>query len=238
MRADVARALQFAGEIDRFDRPDELLSGLKEHVAPFGVTSLSVNLIQSPGGPVSPRTLIGEQWRSWADPSERQRHGAHDPTVRMVLTRSRPFAWSEAMIHFPSEAGGRVFNTDFTGSREGFVIPVREPDGTLLATTFSGFELDLAPDARQAMHLTGYFFATRGREIVEGAGFSTPCPLTPRQLECLRWVYAGKTDQEIAVLLGVSSRTVHNHVEAAKAAVNTPKRSVAAFEAWRRGWLD
>ncbi len=239
MRAEVMHVLEFAGEIDRIDHPDELLSGLKQRLTPFGVTSLSVNLIQSPGRPVSPRALLGERWRDWADRYERGGYSEHDPAVRMLLTRSRPFAWSEALAHFRYAAGDRVMAdcVEFTGSGEGFIIPVREPDGTLLATTFSGPQLDLAPEVRHAMHLAGYYFATRGREIVAAAESDAHCPLTPRQLECLRWVYAGKTDHEIAVLLGVSPRTVHNHVEAAKAVFNTPKRSTAAFEARRRGWL-
>ncbi|HKR87697.1 MAG TPA: LuxR C-terminal-related transcriptional regulator [Phenylobacterium sp.] len=239
MRADVVRVMEFTGEIDRIKRPAELLSGLKERLAPFGVTSLSVNLIQSPGQPVSPRALLGEQWRDWADDSGRFCYGEHDPAVRMLLTRSRPFAWSEALAHFRSIDGDRltVANFGVASRREAFVVPVREPDGTLLATTFSGPQLDLAPEVRYAMHLAGYYFATRGREIVEAAEPGAHCPLTPRQLECLRWVHAGKTDHEIAMLLGVSPRTVHNHVEAAKAVFNTPKRSTAAFEARRRGWL-
>lgn len=240
MRTDVVRVLEFAGEIDRIDRPDELLSGLKDRVTPLGVTSLSVNLIQTPGEPINPRALLGEHWADWADHYGRSRYGEHDPAVRMLLTQSRPFAWSEALARFRSAGAERVMDSclDFTGSREGFVIPVREPDGTLLATTFSGAELDLAPDARHAMHLAGYYFATRCREIVERIETGAHSQLTPRQLECLRWVYAGKTDHEIAMLLGVSPRTVHNHVEAAKAVFNTPKRSTAAFEARRRGWLS
>src|SRR5438067_2348802 len=168
MRADLMRVLEFAAEIDRIDRPDELLSGLKERLAPLGVTSLSVNLIQRPGRPVSPQALLGERWRHWADPYGRGGYGEHDPAIRMLLTRSRPFAWSEALSHLPSAGAERVTHAclDVTGSGEAFVIPVREPDGALLATTFSGPELDLAPEVRHAMHLAGYYFATRGREIV------------------------------------------------------------------------
>ena len=239
MRTDVVRVLEFADEIDRIDRADELLARMKERVAPFGVTSLSVNLIQRPGRPVSPRVLLGERWRDWAEHYGRCRYGEDDPAIRMLRTETRPFTWSEALARFRSAGAERVLDAcyHFTGCREGFVVPVREPDGTLLAATFGGPQLDLAPEVRHAMHLGGYYFAVRGREIAESAEHAPHCPLTPRQLDCLRWAHAGKTDPEIALLLGLSSRTVHNHIEAAKTAVNTPKRSVAAFEAWRRGWL-
>ena len=81
------------------------------------------------------------------------------------------------------------------------------------------------------------YFVLRGREIVQGVDTAPACPLSNRQVECLRWVRAGKTDAEIGMLLGISARTVHNHLEKAKAILNTPKRAVAALEAWQRGWL-
>jgi len=48
------------------------------------------------------------------------------------------------------------------------------------------------------------------------AGVSSPVCLTPRQIECLKWASDGKTDWEIGRLLGLSSNTVHRHIELAK----------------------
>ena len=127
---------------------------------------------------------------------------------------------------------------EVTGNGEGFVVPVRESDGAVLTAAFSGPELDLSPEARPALHLAGYYYVTRGRELLQDVKLDPVCPLSVRQLECLRWVHAVKTDAEVAAILGLSPRTVHNHVEAAKSLLNTPKRSLAAFEAWRKGWLD
>lgn len=239
MRADVARVFEFAGEIDEIDRPETLLGGLKERLEPFGVTSLSVNLIHQPGRSLEPRNLIGERWRSWSQEYVRRGYVHHDPAVRMLQAHARPFAWSEALHQYRSPEAERVMAAchEFTGCREGFVIPVRDTDGALLTGTFGGRALDLAPEARRAFHLAGYYFALRGREIVRTQELGAACPLSERQIDCLRWVHAGKTDVEIGLLLGISPRTVHNHLEKAKALLNTPKRAVAAFEAWRRGWL-
>lgn len=240
MRAEVVRVLEFAGEIDGIASRGSLLDGLKSRLEPFGVTSLSVNLIHQPGQPPNPHALLGERWEHWSRHYVRTRLGDHDPAVRMLKAHARPFAWSEALAQYRSSSAERVMDAclEFTGSRDGFVVPVRDADGAVLTAAFSGFEVDLSPDARSALHLAGYYFALRGREIVQGIGLQPDCPLSPRQIDCLRWVQAGKTDAEIAILLQVSPRTVHNHIEKAKAMLNTPKRSVAAFEAWRRGWLE
>lgn len=239
MRADVARVFEFAGQIDVIDRPETLLGGLKERLEPLGVTSLSVNIIHQPGQSLEPKNLIGERWRSWSQEYVRRGYVQHDPAVRMLQAHARPFAWSEALDQFRTPEAERVMDAchEFTGCREGFVVPVRDADGAVLTGTFAGHRIDLAPDMRAALHLAGHYFALRGREIVERPDHVAASPLSARQVDCLRWVQAGKTDAEIGLLLGVSPRTVHNHLEKAKALLNTPKRAVAAFEAWRRGWL-
>lgn len=239
MRADVARVLEFAGEIDEIRQTDTLLDGLKARLAPFGVTSLSVNLMHPPGQSLQPKYLLGERWKRWAQEYVRRGYVHHDASVRMLSARARPFAWSEALDQFRSPEAERVMDAcvEFTGCREGFVVPVRDADGAVLTGTFGGHEIDLSPDARAALHLAGHYFALRGREIVESSDPVAACPLSERQVDCLRWVQAGKSDVEIGLLLGISPRTVHNHLEKAKALLNTPKRAVAAFEAWRRGWL-
>lgn len=108
---------------------------------------------------------------------------------------------------------------------------MRDADGAVL-TAFSGLEIDLSPEVRSALHLAGHYFALRGREIVQGIKLVAECPLSPRQIDCLRWVQAGKTDAEIAILLRVLPRTVHNHVENAKAVLSTPS---ARWPPSRRG---
>lgn len=40
-------------------------------------------------------------------------------------------------------------------------------------------------------------------------------PLTERQLECLRWAAAGKSSADIGAIVGLSPRTVDDHLAAA-----------------------
>jgi DNA-binding CsgD family transcriptional regulator len=55
--------------------------------------------------------------------------------------------------------------------------------------------------------------------------------LTPRQAEVLSWVAQGKTDPEIAQLLGLSPRTVHHHLERVYATLGVETRTAAALRA-------
>jgi DNA-binding NarL/FixJ family response regulator len=57
--------------------------------------------------------------------------------------------------------------------------------------------------------------------------------LTPRELEVLRLVAAGKTNREIATLLVVSEHTVARHVQNILGKLRVPSRTAAtafAFE--------
>jgi DNA-binding CsgD family transcriptional regulator len=52
----------------------------------------------------------------------------------------------------------------------------------------------------------------------EGFGMSDarPVRLSPREIECLQWAAAGKSDADIAVLVGIKPATAHFHIERAK----------------------
>ena len=88
----------------------------------------------------------------------------------------------------------------------------------------AGSLMDLCPEVRSALCPAGTDFVLRRREIVDGFHPPLLSPRSARQVKCLLWVRGGKTNVEIGVLLGISSRTFHHHLEKAKARLNTSKR--------------
>jgi LuxR family quorum sensing-dependent transcriptional regulator len=239
MRTEIERLFDFIKSADQHTRLDDLTVAAAVALEPFGVTSLSANLIYAPRQVARPGILFGRRWKDWSEDYRRFQYYRSDPAVRMLQDEHLPFTWDEALARYPSPAAYRVMDAcaAMTGSREGLVVPVRESDGTLLTTAMAGQRLDLSPESKPAMHLAGIYYATRGRELVQGITILPDCPLTERQIACLQLVHAGKTDREIGLLLGISMATAHNHVEAAKGVMGCAKRSTTAFEAWRRGWL-
>jgi DNA-binding CsgD family transcriptional regulator len=98
---------------------------------------------------------------------------------------------------------------------------------------FSDTERDLLDALRPAL-ANLYRFAT-----LAGYGAATlppVTPLTPREREVLRWVAAGKSDLQVAAILGASVRTVHKHLENAYVKLGVENRTAAAmrFEELRR----
>jgi len=62
-----------------------------------------------------------------------------------------------------------------------------------------------------------------------------PSPISDRERECLRWVSEGKTTDEVAVILGVSSNTVNSYVTHAIQKLSARNRAMAIATAIRIG---
>jgi DNA-binding CsgD family transcriptional regulator len=75
--------------------------------------------------------------------------------------------------------------------------------------------------------LIQFFAATGGRACAD--------PLSERERECLLWVSEGKTTDEIATILGVSSNTVNSYVAHAIQKFGASNRAMAIATAIRSG---
>jgi DNA-binding CsgD family transcriptional regulator len=57
--------------------------------------------------------------------------------------------------------------------------------------------------------------------------------LTPRESQVLQWVAAGKTDRDIAQIVGISPRTVHKHLQHVYTKLGVETRTAAAMRLLR-----
>jgi len=62
-------------------------------------------------------------------------------------------------------------------------------------------------------------------------------PLSPRELQVLELIAAGRTNKEIALLLDISNQTVKNHVSSILRKLAVNDRTQAVVYAMRRGWI-
>ncbi len=62
-------------------------------------------------------------------------------------------------------------------------------------------------------------------------------PLSPREMEILQFVTQGRSNKEIAQLLGISHQTVKNHMTSILKKLDVRDRTQAAVYALRRGWV-
>lgn len=71
----------------------------------------------------------------------------------------------------------------------------------------------------------------------EEQGENIYSPLSPREIEVLELVAAGRTNKEIAVKLNISNQTVKNHISSILRKLAVNDRTQAVVFAMRRGWI-
>ena len=128
------------------------------------------------------------------------------------------------------------------GVAQGFVVPAHIPgeaSGTCTFATASGIEL---PQQNFPMaQLVGSFAYEAARKLMLGGASIVKHqerePPTTRQLECVVLVARGKTDWEIARILGLSEETVADHVNEARRRYDVSRRAELAIHALYHGDL-
>jgi DNA-binding NarL/FixJ family response regulator len=73
--------------------------------------------------------------------------------------------------------------------------------------------------------------------IRANGGSAPPRPVTARQLEILSNVARGKTNRQIGEDLGISERTVRNHMRSILQRLSSSDRTHAVVLAIGRGWI-
>jgi LuxR family transcriptional regulator, activator of conjugal transfer of Ti plasmids len=62
--------------------------------------------------------------------------------------------------------------------------------------------------------------------------------LSPREVECLKWVAEGKTSWDTGIILNISRDTVNFHIKNAMRKLRVNKRNLAVMKAIRLGFLE
>jgi len=124
------------------------------------------------------------------------------------------------------------------------VAPIHLPFGQIAAASFLSpdpavDDLSVAFDAHgetlallARIFVSSYVKATEQRPARVAA-----IALTKREVECLRWAAAGKTNDEIATILGLKRTTIRFHIRTAAEKLEAVNRDQALFKAAQLGFL-
>lgn len=120
-----------------------------------------------------------------------------------------------------------------TASLEGFACPVHAGTGVVNIIALLGRDgARLDPATSNGLHLLSIYMVERVRQLA-----APPPMVSRRQLDCMRWIAAGKTSQEIAELLDISEHTVNHHIAAACARLGAATRAQALVKLMRMNAL-
>lgn len=89
-------------------------------------------------------------------------------------------------------------------------------------------KLALTAQDRAILEIMGRTVHERCR-ATHGFGLPTTAApkLTPREIQCMKWVAVGKSDWEVGQLLTISGATAHFHIENAKKKLEKSTRTEA-----------
>lgn len=177
--------------------------------------------------------------REWVD--ELIQHGLveHDPVHLASRKSNYVFEWADLgkLIALRPRQIAILERSHHFGIGEGLTIPVNvpgEPAGSCSFATALGTELPLWR-IESAQSVGGHAFRAARRLAGLPNSANTP-QLSRREIQCVRLMAAGKTDWEIAAILGINIETVRRHVKRARFAYDVVTRTQLVVLAVRDGW--
>ena len=161
---------------------------------------------------------------------------ARCPVNRHVLETDRPFFWTKTGE--PGHDAYRIVRRPTGSGIHGLQVPVFSHTGLIGAMSFSGTVIDSTVKTRSALTLvtTAAFYAAR-RLVGPSAPASIP-HLSKREREVMRWVASGRRQSDIDHILGLSERTVENHLRRVRKRLGATSTAQAMHLAARAGSVE
>ena len=157
-----------------------------------------------------------------------------DPAMRHLRSTSFPFEWKSAPYDPEKEprAAEMVRRATEFGLSEGVMVPIYGAAGCEGVVWMGGRHLELTARVKATLHLVGLYAFDHVRHLRQ-AQAPAGRKLSERELEILTWVAQGKTAWEVGEILGISSRTVNTHAQAAFQKLGAVNRTQAIAIALR-----
>jgi hypothetical protein len=189
--------LSLIERLPAIDSSREVGHAFARTIAPHGFIAVSCG--------ESRETPTGRGWEfffntwpaAWLLYYQKHDYVRHDLAPTMARLTPHPFTWREAIVGNEKTAKQRELNewVRSIGIVDGFAVPIHYPgDDFGLCVSVADHPIEDAQE-RAALHIASLCAHRRCRELgglTEAS--SVKAPLTPRELECLRWVLDGKSD--------------------------------------------
>jgi DNA-binding CsgD family transcriptional regulator len=153
---------------------------------------------------------------------------------RLRQTKLPIFAETVLLVNAEGDKAVDAIGTLFAGPamRNAFAVLMHTTAGEAFAVLLSGTRAE--PDRAETADL--YLTLLQLLETLERtfeAGSSVRDKLSAREIECLRWAAAGKSSDEIAIILGISVYTVSSYFKTATRKLDAVNRMQAIARAMR-----
>ncbi len=210
------RALDFIERLEGLPVADAAMDAMADAFAAFGFQTLIVTGLPNPDQRFE-QVVLAKRWPAeWFRLYAAKQYINVDPVARLCRKSFNPFEWSEAPYDPERDPRAREVMqraADFSMSN-GFIVPIHGR-GYDACVSLGGAELDLNVRSKPAIHLMAMYGFDRVRRLLDPERLR-PRSLTARERETLAWASQGKSAWETGEILGISQRTVEEHLAAAR----------------------
>jgi DNA-binding CsgD family transcriptional regulator len=211
-----------------------------ETLEPFGIERFDcVRLIGSEDSPAG--VLAGRGMGEWVRHFLEADFQSIDPCIPTYMRLRGAFTWSQAKEMNPELADTAMWSdARADGLVDGLIVPTAPGRRTAAIVRLVLPEVGVDPAVLPLLQSmsTVYATGTQSFSATIRPDIPSPVPLRERELECLHWAARGKTNSEIATIVGISRHTVNSHIESAKVKLGVATRMQAAAFALRLGLLS
>ena len=218
---------QFVREANRVTEFNELSTLLNATIREFGFDYFALvhhaSVFQSREALLS----LHDFPDAWAGIFKDRGYFFDDPVLVACDKSATPFIWEDfpQLVSLTARQREVLDAAKEAGLGGGYTIPIHIPgEGTAVCTLSTRVGRELPSESFPAAQYVGCFAFEAARRVAKGKVLlkpgAPPAPkppkLTRRQLDCVVLAGKGKSDRDVAQILGISDQTVHQHMEEAK----------------------
>lgn len=167
---------------------------------------------------------------------------AIDDPVHLASRRANSgFGWCElgSLVKLGQRHRQILGRSRYFGVGAGFTVPANVPGEPSASCSFAIRRAAELPVARlHCAELVGAHALRSARRLRRLPAAPERPRLSRREIQCLQLLAFGKTDWEIATILGLSAETVHQYVKRARAAYHTVSRAQLVAYGLRDSWIS
>ena len=183
--------------------------------------------------------------REWVVHYQSRNYGLISHWRQAARRSNGPVVWSEvtARTALTPEQADMVRDAALAGIVDGVTIPFRPLSGrdfSYLSLAVRGDQEDAVPlilKNAPLLRVIANLIHARATDLLRG--YIVPFPsfslLSPRQRQVLQWIADGKTDWEVARILGVSEKAVKFHIAGARRKLDAVNRTHAVAKSLAMG---
>jgi LuxR family transcriptional regulator, quorum-sensing system regulator BjaR1 len=201
---DAIRAIQAT------QKPQATLAALSAFIEAYGFDRIYLGQLVNPANVPLKKILYISDWPDELIARRRSLMAAlHDPIALCALRSKRPFTWAEARAH-ASRMGRKVVDMvhDY-GITDGIMFPMHALQSVSGGVSLGGSrKTELSPTQVKELEIVCSAAYYHLEAMLGPFPYQKLAQLTARETECVQFAAAGKSNWEIAAILGIEEDTV------------------------------